>query len=212
MVVFLLVMLNVSAQDKKEYQYYDYQGIGVKAGATYYSIALTPAIGDIISGASWSAGLVYTFTNTKYVGIQLEALLSNRKWKESIDEYSAETELQFAEVPLMTNINLGSGRLKYIINLGTYLAFKVDKKLTMNLPEDHEYYQSILDRNERGSDFGLLIGGAIRYISDIGIFQLDARYAYGYQKMYNEEASGFRFSNMSGLNVGLIYMLNLKKK
>lgn len=79
------------------------------------------------------------------------------------------------------------------------------------MPTDNEAYEALTSREERNSDFGLLIGGALRYFSSVGVFQLDARFAYGYQKMYSEDATGFRFSNMPTANVGIIYMINLKK-
>ena len=217
------------AQEENEYQFYDYKSLGVKLGANYFVVDLQPAIGSISPEISYTGGLVYTFSNKKYVGFQLELLYSQRKWKETFqdafmyteimngdtttifEDGTAITDLKFIEVPFMTNINLGSGRLKYIINIGSYFAFRIDKTLKINLPLENVHYNSIINRLERKSDFGLLIGGALRYISSVGIFQLDARFAYGYQKLYNEDATGFKYSNMSGLSIGFIYSLNLQK-
>lgn len=207
--VILLLAAHLSAQE--EYLHYEYSALGVKLGGTYTTIALQPAISDLSGDMSYSGGLVYVFSNKKYVGVQVEALFTSRKWKEGFDQYQATTELQYLEIPLMTNINLGAGKMKYIINLGTYFAFKLDKTLKTNLPWDHEQYEGLMSRSENGSDFGLLIGGAIRYISSVGIFQFDARYAYGYQKLYNEDNTGFRYSNMSTITVGVIYMINISK-
>lgn len=211
-----LILLGMSisfgfAQEEKEYRFYDYRSLGVKLGANYFSADLQPAISSISPEISYTGGLVYTFSNKKYVGLQLELLYSQRKWKETFDDGSVITDLKYLEIPFMTNINLGSGRIKYLINLGTYISFLLDKSLSLNIPAENIHYQSVIDRSERNSDFGLLIGGGLRYISSIGIFQLDARFAYGYQKLYNEEATGFKYSNMMGLSIGLIYSLNLKK-
>ncbi|NOR86974.1 MAG: outer membrane beta-barrel protein [Bacteroidales bacterium] len=206
--IFLLMIPFIGGAQNESYEY---QGFGLKAGENYFNIDLQPSVGDISAEVSYSGGLVYVFSNKKNVGLQVEALFSSRKWKENIDEYVASTELQYLEIPLMTNINFGAANLKYILNLGTYFAVNLDKKLSHNLPETHEQYLTLVGREERNSDFGLLIGGALRYLSPVGIFQLDIRFAYGYQKIYNEEATGFRFSNMSGLNAGIIYMINLHK-
>lgn len=210
--VFGLLILAYSVQAQKEYRFLDYQGLGLKVGGNYSSIGIQPAVADLSGEMSYNAGLVYTFSNKKYVGIQLELLYSSRKWSETFDDsLKATTELQYIELPIITNINLGTGRMKYMINLGTYISAKVGKSLSSELPEDHAQYEDLHARSERGSDFGLIIGGGLRYISNVGIFQLDARFAYGYQKIYNEDATGFRFSNMSVASVGLIYMINLNK-
>ena len=199
------------AQESKEFRFYDYNSFGAKVGAVYSTIGLQPKIGDISPELSFNGGLVYIFSNKNNVGIQLEALYSQRKWRESFVDGSAITELSYLEIPFMTNIILGNGRFKYLINIGAYMSFLLDKKLKLNIPYENPYYQSLIDRTERKSDYGILVGGALRYISKVGIFQLDLRYAYGFQKLYNEDASGFRFSYMSGLSMGLIYTFNLKK-
>ena len=210
----MLLWMSISmgfSQDTKEYLFFDYSNFGVRIGANYSLADMTPAISKINPEISYTAGLAYTFSNKKYVGIQIEALFTQRKWRESFDDGSVTTNLKYLEIPFMTNINLGSGRLKYMINLGTYVSILLDKDLNLNIPMENIYYQSIIDRSERNSDFGLIIGGGLRYFSHIGIFQLDARFSYGYQKLYNEEASGFLYSNLSGLSMGIIYFLNLKK-
>lgn len=209
--LFLLLITVNQLKAQKEYSYYNYRLLGIKGGWNASSIGLQPAISDLTSDYSYSSGLVYVFSDKKNVGIQIELLFNSRRWIEYFDEYQAKTELQYLELPLMTNINLGNGRFKYLINLGTYFAVKLDKNQFTNLPENNEYYYGFVDRAERGADFGLLIGGALRYFSEVGVFQLDARFAYGYQKIYNEEATGFRFSNMSVIHLGVAYMIHLKK-
>ncbi len=207
-----LLLIVFVAHAQKENKYIEYQGFGVKVGGNYSSIALQPAVADLSGEMSYNAGLVYVFSNKKNVGIQLELLYSSRKWNETFDDtLKTTTELTYLEFPLMTNINLGNGRVKYIINLGTYISARIDKNLKSELPLDHPENEALYARRERGADFGLILGGGLRYISNVGIFQLDARFAYGYQKVYNEDATGFRFSNMWVMSVGLIYMINLNK-
>jgi len=98
-----------------------------------------------------------------------------------------------------------------VINLGAYFALNINKNLSTDMPMNHEAYEALLARKESNGDFGLLLGGALKYLSKVGIFQLDARFTYGYQKIYKEEDTDFRYSNMSVISVGLIYMLNLRK-
>lgn len=207
---FLFLAFTVNAQ--KENSYFNYQALGVKVGGNYSTIDLQPAISDIRGEMSYNVGLAYVFSNKKNVGIQVELLYSSRKWTEIFDDaIELTTDLQYLELPLITNINLGSGRMKYVINLGTYISAKLGKSLKSELPWNHPEKEGVSARVERGADFGLIIGGGLRYLSSVGIFQLDARFAYGYQKIYNEEITGFRFSNMSVMSVGLIYMINLNR-
>lgn len=211
LILILLLMFAHLLKAQEDNSNFDYQLFGLKAGWNMSSISLQPAISDMMSDYGYQAGLVYVFSNKKNVGIQLELNYSSRRWIEYFTEYQAKTELQYIEIPLITNINLGKARLKYLINLGTYFAVNVDKKQTTNLPQNTSNYESFVNRNENGSDFGLIIGGGVRYFTKLGVFQLDARYMYGYQKLYNEEATGFQYSNMSTLSLGMIYMINLKK-
>ena len=204
-VIFLLMFF--SAQAQKEYKYYEYSGFGIKVGANYSSISFQPAYTQVSGGMDWEAGLVYVFSDKKNVGIQVEALYFNRQWKETFESYSATTRLSYIQVPILTNINFGQGRMKYIIHLGAFYAIKIGVEKQINFPEDHQIYNDIKARQERSSDYGLLVGGGLRFISEVGIFQLDIRYAHSYQKLYNEKASGFEFSNLSGVQVGLIYIL-----
>ena len=202
----LFTVLGVQAQ--KEYKYFEYQGFGLRVGANLTTLMLQPTYTQVIAGTDWNAGLVYVFANKKYLGVQIEALYSRKQWKETYEEYSATTALSYVEIPIMTNIIFGANRFKYMINLGSFFAVKLSKDLKMDFPDNHPYAIKIGAREERGSDFGLLIGGALRYITKVGIFQFDVRYAYGYRNLYNEEASGFQYSTTSNIQAGLIYIFH----
>lgn len=210
-IAFLLLTLNQLMAQEEENSYFNYRLLGMKYGWSISSVSLQPKSSETISDYGYSAGLVYVFCDKKNLGLQLELQYSSRQWIEYFDLFQAKTELQYIELPLMTNINLGSGRLKYIINLGTYFAAKIGSNKSTNLPQNTTEYTSFTSRNENGSDFGLLIGGGLRYFSNWGVFQFDARYAYGYQKLYNEEATGFQYSNMSVLSLNFAYLINIKK-
>lgn len=211
LIFIFLFSLNVVGQ--KEYIFMNNSMLGFKVGGSYSNIALQPAIADITGEFSYSVGLSYFFSNKKNVGIQTDLLYNSRKWIETFnDSLNVTTDLQYIQFPLITNISLGNGSFKYLINLGTYFAYNIDKTLESDLPIEHEYYESVLSRKEKKGDFGLIIGGSLRYFTNIGTFQLDARFEYGYQNLYDKDDSGFRFSNMSVIQIGLYYyFLNLNK-
>ena len=209
--LFLVMSLQGFSQEKKEFKHFEYSSIGAKMGMTYAAIDLQPAISETTPQSSFSGGIVYIFSQKKYVGVQVEALYSRYQWKDTFSDGTVSNSFNYLELPFMTNIILGKGRFKYILNLGTYYAVLLGKDLKVNIPESNEHYQSVMDREERTPNYGLLLGGALRYISTVGIFQLDARFNYGFQKIYNTEATGFQYSNIIGVNVSLIYTLNLKK-
>jgi hypothetical protein len=211
-IVVLVLLIPLFSWAQSNYKYDHIQAFGLKVGANYFFADLQARQWDISPEMSYTAGLVYSFANKKYVGLQLELLYSSRKWKESFNGFSVNTDLQYLEIPLMTNISLGNGRMKYIINLGTYFAVNIGKNQSSDFPWEDEFYQSVKSREERKGDFGLLLGGALRYISKVGIFQLDARFVYGYQKLYNEDATDFKASNMMGGQLGIIYMMNFDKE
>lgn len=207
----ILFSLNVKGQ--KEYRFLKNSTLGVKVGGNYSSISLQPKVSALGGDFSYSVGLSYIFSNKKNVGIQLDLLYNSRKWIEIYDDsLNVTTDLSYIQFPLITNISIGNGRIKYLINLGTYFAYNMDKKVRSDLPADHQYYESIMDRREKKGDFGLIIGAGLRYFTGIGTFQLDGRFEYGYQNLYDEDESGFRYSNMSVIQVGLYYyFINLNK-
>ncbi|OYT16519.1 MAG: hypothetical protein B7C24_07375 [Bacteroidetes bacterium 4572_77] len=213
LLVLLILSLGfvVSAFSQKEFRYYEYQGLGLKAGANFSTVMLQPSYTEVIGQMDWEAGLVYVFSHNKFVGVQIEALYVNRTWKESFEEYSATNQISYVQLPLLTNIIIGNGRLKFTINLGSYYAIKIGEEQNIDFPLDHPYYEKITSRQVQDSDYGLLIGGGVRYISDIGIFQLEARYAYGFKKLYTPSITGFETSNWSSTQVGLVYFLSLGK-
>lgn len=209
--VFLLLTPNQLMAQEEEDTYFNYRLLGLKYGWSISSVALQPSSSEMRSDYGYSAGLVYVFSDSKNLGLQLELQFSSRQWIEYFNVYQAKTELQYIELPLMTNINMGSGRLKYIINLGTYIAVNIGTNKSTNIPQGNAEYQGFMDRSESSSDFGLLLGGGLRYLSKLGVFQLDARYALGYQKLYNENVTSFSSSNMSVISLNVAYLINIKK-
>jgi hypothetical protein len=211
--IIFLFLIAMTAWSQDEYKFFKNSLLGVKIGGNLSSIALQPTTASINGQFSYTAGLSFAFSKNKYVGIQLDLLLNQRKWTETFDNtWDVVTEIQYIQFPLMTNISLGNGRFKYLINLGTYFAFLSDEKLVSELPPDHESYDDVNQRDKRNGDFGLLIGGGFRYFSKIGVFQLDARFEYGYQNLFDEDSSGFRYSNISAVQLGLYYFINLNSQ
>jgi len=209
----LVILFSFHVKGQKDYRFKDNSAFGLKVGGNYSSIALQPNVSSLSGDFSYSMGISYAFSNKKNVGIQLDLLYNSRKWIETFnDSLDVKTDLSYIQLPIITNISIGNGRVKYLINLGTYFAYNIDKNLNSDLPIEHPYYESVMDRREKKGDFGLIIGAGLRYFSNIGIFQLDGRFEYGYQNIYDEDDSGFRYSNMSVIQVGLYYyFINLKK-
>jgi len=211
LMVFFLMTIKSFSQTDKAYKHFEYSTLGAKLGMNYSAIDLQPAISDVAPMPSFTGGLVYVFTNKKYLGVQVEILYSQYKWKDTFDDGTVINRFDYLELPFMTSIILGKGRFKYILNIGAYYAMLLNVDKQVDIPENNEYYQSVMTRSERKSNYGLLLGGALRYISNVGIFQLDARFNYGFQKLYNTESTSFQYSNITGVNVSLFYTFNLKK-
>jgi len=212
-ILLIMILFSLNVKGQKEYRFMKNSMFGFKVGGNYSSIALQPNVSALSGDLSYSMGISYAFSNKKNVGIQLDLLYNSRKWLETFsDSLDIKTELAYIQLPFMTNISIGNGRMKYLINLGTYFAYNIDKRIQSDLPQNNLYYESVKQRREKKGDFGLIIGAGLRYFTGIGTFQLDARFEYGYQNLYDEEDSGFRYSNMSVIQVGLYYyFINLKK-
>ena len=156
----------------------------------------------------FTGGFVFQFLGDKHAGVQIETNFSERGWivndttaGNDIDTVNA---MNYFEMPMLSHINIGSGKLRGLFNLGPYLGYALSRQVTVKNgdtgAEDSWKYEFDNDKDGR-VDFGLAIGAGIEYHFSFGKFSAEARYLFGFgdvdkQKVSQSEVSQFRVANV----------------
>jgi hypothetical protein len=167
----------------------------------------------------FTAGLVLQFLGEKHTGVQAEFNYSRRGWVEN-DTTGAEyfryrNTMDYLEMPILSHINIGGGRFRGIFNIGPYLGYALNRKITTeNVDRGTEQTEDYAFESKRDNqfDFGLLVGGGIEYRFSFGKISAEARYTIGLgdinkQKVFQSELSQFRI-----ISVLVRYTIPLSKR
>ncbi|MDZ7605217.1 MAG: porin family protein [Cyclobacteriaceae bacterium] len=144
----------------------------------------------------------------KHAGVQIETNFAQRGWivndttsGKDIDTVNA---MNYFEMPMLSHINIGGGKLRGLFNLGPYLGYALSRQVTVKNgitgAEDSWDYQFDNDKDGR-VDFGLAVGAGFEYRFSFGKFAAEARYLFGFgdvdkQKESQSEVSQFRVANL----------------
>lgn len=184
-------------------------GFGLKAGANYSALIIGIPIQQMSADIEPGFGLVFNYIDKKTVGIQLELNYVSKSWEENpIGDATFNARLNYIEIPILTTLHFGN-KFKFIVNFGPYLAILLNEESNHTVDEASFYFPYYENRNPRQGDFGMTGGGGLRFQNKLGIFQLEARYSFGFQNIYDNIESGIEFSNLSTIGVFLSYQLSL---
>ena len=163
-------------------------------------------------------GIVLQFIGEKHAGVQFELNYSQRGWIENdtvgINDLKFKNKMDYLELPIITHINIGGGNFRGLFNLGPYLAYALNRSITVTdentgNSETTEYtFNKDLDNR---LDFGLLVGAGFEYRLKRGKISAEARYTIGLgdinkDKVIQSEVSQFRI-----IAVLVRYTIPLKK-
>jgi len=155
--------------------------LGVRGGVTFNQISTAESIGqDLLQGIT--SGFTFQHFARKGPGIQLEINYVQRGWAEPDSLY--ERQLTYLELPFMTHIGIGKGKFKFFLNLGPYVAYLLDESEVIPSDVSRTYYGRPLDQQ---FEYGLCGGAGFNLETDIGKFQLEARYNNGLQNIFDED-------------------------
>jgi hypothetical protein len=215
----LWVNISVNAQNR---DFTKYVGIGVHGGINFSEVKFSEVASDESDITSfkalrlYSGGLLLNFMAEEYAGIQVEVNFSKRGWTEIKDSaYTYKRSINFLEIPLLTHLSFGKNHFKYIFNLGPYVAFERSFKETYELFDSNSSIPESDSSNYFGKSFdnpidlGFMFDAGLGIKTDIGIFQVKARYSHGILSVFDEYPDGeFRASKMQNISIELSYVYN----
>lgn len=149
-------------------------------------------------------GVVFQFLGEKHAGVQAEFNYSQKGWSENDtigdNNLKYKTRVNYAELAILTHVNIGGGKFRGIINLGPYMGYALSGKESIedlnNGSESSSSYE-FDDETDNRLDFGLLAGGGVEYRMAFGKLAVEARYSLGLGdlnkiKVRESEVSQFR--------------------
>lgn len=164
-------------------------------------------------------GIVLQFLGEKHAGVQFEFNYSQRGWIEMDTTFNQDirykNQMDYLELPILTHINMGSGRFRGLFNLGPYLAYALNRKqirtdLNTGISETTTYtFDKDLDNR---LDFGLLVGGGFEYRFNFGKISAEARYTIGLGDIDKEKGIQSEVSQFRIIAVLVRYTISFGKK
>lgn len=199
--------------------------VGVNGGLNFSSVSFTPSIKqNTLQGIN--GGITARYICEKYFamicGVQLELNLSQRGWKEKIEDGTGNTyqrTLNYLEVPFLAHIAFGRERgVRFFLNAGPQVGFFIGDKeekgggewITDYRPNGvvYQYGKDV----ENKFDYGITGGLGLEVRTGIGNFLVEGRYYYGLSDIYgNSKKDDFSRSGNNTICGKITYLFDITK-
>lgn len=187
--------------------------IGVRGGYNISSVDFIPSYKErSVYDRPLDMGLVVKHYDLKYLGFQGELNFTQRGFRRPIDEEHYYKRISsYLEAPLFIQVPVKGKQLFAHLNVGataSYMLYSYHGDNTLGEYAMEKYEISILRDNR--FDYGLMGGLAVGYEFKFGIFQLEARYHYGFGDLYYYKFEGNPTRSPGRVqNISFTYLYNL---
>lgn len=197
--------------------------LGVTGGATLSSYSFKPTVTQD-KAKGYALGLAARYVEEKFFGLQAEALLARRGYRDRYDrfpQYEFERDLTYLEVPVLAHIYFPLGRRSEIaLDLGPKFGMFLWDKTERRLPDDFaqpgsetQNYQAAHHSMAVHNNFDYGIQAGLGYEFKAGrhlSFQLSGRYYFGLGNIFPDEKSD-TFETSSNQHVQILLTVWWKK-
>ena len=214
----LALLLLVPGALKAQTRFPTEHSVGVTGGVILSSMTFRPTsiVQDMRLGPSF--GVAYRYIEEKYFGIQAELRLTQRGWKDRLEDYPElhfERALTYVELPVMSHIFFGNNRVRGFVNLGPQLGYFISDKKTTNitppvegLTTDHQTLPI-----SRTFDYGIVGGGGLELRFGVNSFIIEGRYYFGLGDIFpNEKKDVFEASSNQHIAISAAWLFHLSKR
>lgn len=198
--------------------------VGGKAGASLSRVNFNPSVQQTML-PGMTAGVMFRYIEEKNFGLIAELNMTQRGWKEALDEsdYQYSHRFTYLELPIMTHIFFGNQRVKGFFNLGPEINVMLGDGISSNFSYqtagDLDYFinntrhieQMTMDVNNR-FDYGICGGAGMEVnLNAKHSLLLEGRFYYGLTDVFpNHKTDIFSSSNSMSITVTLGYFYRLK--
>lgn len=184
--------------------------LGINMGGNISRVNFDPSVDQDLN-FGFQGGITFKYVNIKNLGIQLEANYLQVGWKESLDSTNLYLRnLNYLQIPFMTHIQIGEGRIRFHMNLGSFVSFLISDRERINLlpgVQEQSYYRL---GNWNRAEYGFCLGVGLLTNTSIGIFQIEGRINYTLTNVFKKPPdSPFTVSQNQSFAVTLSYLLDL---
>lgn len=198
--------------------------VGGKAGALFSRVNFNPSVEQTMCPGV-TAGVMFRYIEEKHFGLMAEFNVVQRGWKEAFEEseYSYSRRLTYLELPVMTHIYFGNGRVKGFFNLGPELNVMIGDGISSNFDyssagtidyftQSPRHIEQMAMKVKNKLDYGICVGAGMELnITPKHSLLLEGRFYYGLTDVFpNHKTDIFSGSNSMSLMVTLGYLYRLK--
>ncbi len=189
--------------------------IGFSGGETFTKVRFHPNIIESYLLGN-SMGIVYRLISEPHIGFQAEVNMTQKGWKEDSVGYSR--RLNYITIPIMTHINLGKKAVRFTLNLGPEIGFKLSEDEKFSDPStsqpggfgNREFFGQPIDSK---IDLLFTVGMGMEYhLKNGSAFALEGRGFYSLPNIFSNKTYSYSLSQSNGLQVKLAYLFQLNKK
>ena len=215
-----LVTLLATAQTHYEGQI----AVGGKAGATLSRVNFNPTVQQSML-PGMTAGVMFRYVEEKNFGLVAELNLTQRGWKENLEEsdYNYSHRFTYLELPVMTHIYFGNRHVKGFFNLGPELNVMLGDNISSNFAyqdaatldyfiNNTRHIEQLPMKVKNRLDYGICGGAGMELnLNAKQSLLLEGRFYYGLTDVFpNHKTDIFSSSNSMTVMVTLSYFYRLK--
>ena len=186
--------------------------LGTNQGVNLWpNVSFTPKVAQNFD-VRYKGGFTVRYVNLKYFGFQAELNYSQQGWSETSatgERYSH--RFDYLELPILAHIYFGKKNTKFFVNLGPEIRYMISDAATTPFAQGAGIQQT--KEIENRFDYGITGGLGIEFRTQkIGAFQLEARYHFGLNNVFNaSKKDDFSKSSNQAISVGIVYLFNVLK-
>lgn len=195
-------------------------GVGLRGGPSFSQVSFTTGRGvprppqGVVQGME--AGFFWRILNNERLGIQAEVNYSSKGWHiypGTLEEHLR--EFQYLQVPLLSHLQLGRGKLKLIVQAGAFVAYAWQ---TEDVVQPGPGASPRVVYGHQASvpwQFGVLGGGGPAFELPLGMLQLEARFAQHLSHVLRPDFSrtdDFQASHQQTITFALQWVYMFEKK
>lgn len=196
-------------------------GLGLRGGPSFSQVSFTTGRGvprppqELVQGLE--VGLLWRMLNNQRLGLQAELNYSSKGWyiyPGTVEGH--QREYQYIQLPVLSHLQLGRGRLKFIVQAGAFVAYAWQIE-DVRLPGPNAMPRVVYAHQaSQPWQFGVLGGAGPAFELPFGMLQLEARFAHQLSHVLEPDLSrndDFLASHQQSITFELqwVYMFDKKR-
>ncbi len=189
--------------------------MGATGGMTFTKVRFYPNIAESFY-QGYSGGFLFRLISEPHIGFQAEINYTQKGWKEDSVGYAR--RITYVNIPIMTHINIGKKAVRFTLNLGPEVAFKISEKEQFKDPgliePSNPGYRDIFGKPvDNSMDLLFTVGIGMEYHLKSGsAIALEGRGFYSLPNLFDKNKYIYNISQGNGVQVKLAYLFKLGKK